>query len=258
MAEPSYTAERADALDTQSTLIASRAEKLLGELLEKQLKTMADQKGEPKIESIPAAIKWLDALLPTIITVATFGGSITFSLIPSASQSATSPSAPSSTAPSSTASFQPAPSSTFDAEAITRYLALAWLFFLIALGVACIASLVLAFQRENMINLIQDHEKAKQGKSEKKLSSWKTFLAYFINWVPSLVLQIAVLLAFFFLGLVVVAYSKAIGYIAVAMTATCIIIAVILIIVENLGCFRRRKEADEARGEPLLAVQNNG
>jgi hypothetical protein len=160
-------------------------------------------------------LDWLDAFLPAVIAVSTFGGSITFTLIPGQLQ---------------------APSSTFEVSTVRVFLSLAWLFFFLAFAFAGVASLVLSFQRDNIKTTPNEQSPEQQNPEEQnpqqppKARSTRRnerYANWFIAHFPiSLMLQILVLLAFSFLGLAVAAYVPGVGWVAVGVTVVAIPAAV--------------------------------
>ncbi|KAF3054024.1 hypothetical protein E8E11_008790 [Didymella keratinophila] len=78
------------------------------------------------VDPAPPGLKWLKTLLPMISTLSIFGGSITFSVIPSIND-------------------EP-PNQHMSARDVRLYLSLAWIFFLFALGMSTIGQAVIEFQ----------------------------------------------------------------------------------------------------------------
>ncbi|OAL54617.1 hypothetical protein IQ07DRAFT_583869 [Pyrenochaeta sp. DS3sAY3a] len=146
----------------------------------------------------PVGLSWLDNLLPSIVALSVFGGSITFSIIPSIDDEK-----------------KPA-NQTVSSHQVRKYLSLAWLFFTLALVLSTAAQYVLAFNRP-VVRVgfwrIEDGDCPVLSEQEKK---WCTPVNFMFCFVPmSLILQILVQLAFFFLALVVVAYVEVVGWVAV-------------------------------------------
>lgn len=146
----------------------------------------------------PAELIWADNLIPIVFGLSSFGGSITFTVIPSRIQSQAI--------------------SLFNDEAIRYFLALAWLFFALALGSASISQLVVALNREQIKEMLAEEAEGSRGSSAFR----KTFAGLWFRCF-GLILQVLVLLAFLFLGLVVVAYAPNVGFIAVAFTLICLV-----------------------------------
>jgi hypothetical protein len=167
-------------------IAANSTEERILKLLEKQSKK----------DDVPAAIVWLDSLLPTIITISTFGGSITFTLVLTEPQEPTTPH--------------------FTQDLVILYLTLAWLFFLLALSFAAVATLLLAAARDNIIEAIQP-----QNDNESMRRQWNTAPKWVLGTLSllSLLLQVFTLLAFLFLSMVVFAYSRVVGAVAVGTTS---------------------------------------
>ena len=149
----------------------------------------------------PAAITWLDKLLPAVIQLSIFGGSITFTVV-----------------------VGQYPSPLRFAQEIGTFLALAWLFFVLALGVASAAEMALTFNRDNVVKRVKGEKLVLGG------GYWKEIMVRLTCWLIvrfplSLALQTLVLLAFLFLSLAVAAYHLVVGWIAFALTATMIIVS---------------------------------
>jgi hypothetical protein len=150
---------------------------------------------------------WLEKLQPSIIALSTFGGSITFSIIPSISDNP--------------------PNQRFSAQNVRTSLAVVWLFFVLALGVAAAGEAILAFQRP-VVNSGFLGEEPPAG------NRWASLvILWFCKFPLSLLLQVLVLLAFLFSALVVVAYVGPVGWVAVACTAVFIVIAVVIWVVHD-------------------------
>jgi len=160
------------------------------------------------------AVEWLDKFLPTAIEIAIFGGSITFTVVISKNNDL---------------------AHIFGAGTVTTFLALAWLFFVLALALASIAQMALSVNRDLVLKGFHK-ERCKTSKAEgdrkaqetnEELCEWRTtkmdiFVVWmFVKFPLSLTVQIFILTAFVFLSLVVVAYRKEVGFIAVGFTGLC-------------------------------------
>jgi hypothetical protein len=198
------------------------------ELLEKQSEK----------DDVPVHIAWLDSFLPAVIGIATFGGSITFSLVPAT----------------------PRASATFAEDEITLFLALTWFFFLLALGYASAASLVLAFHRKEITAYINRPATPNGNSSSSEPTSANERLAIiFVARAPiSLIIQLLILLAFIFLGLVVVAYSKVVGILAVAFTGLFTLFAIFMWAAQNgwLKC-RKKNKSNHVTASPTPSFQGS-
>ncbi|KAH0537510.1 hypothetical protein FGG08_005685 [Glutinoglossum americanum] len=153
------------------------------------------------------AVEWWEGFLPAVIGVSTFGGSITFSVIVSEIAD------PGRLNPSN----QNAVTYTrFQRETVRMFLALSWLLFIMALGVASMVAQLLSFHRERF-----------RDNFEKPMSGMPI-----LNMITnggglhglSLLLNGLMLGAFYFLSLAVVAYVETVGWIAVAFTSTYVLI----------------------------------
>jgi hypothetical protein len=93
----------------------------------------------------------------------------------------------------------------FTRETVRTLLGIAWLLFILALGVVALAMSLLAFQRE--------HTKASFDGLWSR--TWER-----LGLLASSLIQLLVIVAFLFLTLVLVAYTEAVGWAAVAFTST--------------------------------------
>ncbi|QDS73239.1 hypothetical protein FKW77_004013 [Venturia effusa] len=171
------------------------APKNLEDLLQRQLDFVQTIATSPE----PAELIWIESFFPAVIVLASFGGSITFSVIPS--------------------QLENSHNTRIGNQEVRNFLALAWLFFALALGTASTGQLVLTFHRENIEKRFQG-----QGISTER---WARQAVWLICSFPiSLVLQLLVLAAFLFLALVIAAYSPAVGWTAVGFASAGIVGAV--------------------------------
>lgn len=154
-----------------------------------------------QLEPDRPGLVWIEKLLPSIIVLSTFGGSITFSVIPSIDDA------------------QP-PNQDFTPQNVRTSLALAWLFFFLALATASAGKAILAFQRPS-INAGFARKPPQEDNRWTGLVTWM-----FCRFPLSVFLQVLVLLAFLFSALVVVAYVEVVGWIAVAFTVFFIALAI--------------------------------
>lgn len=144
---------------------------------------------------IPGDIKWQLDLLPSVMKVSIFGGSITFSVLVAKHEGS---------------------NGSFTDATITTFLSIAWLFFALALVIAWGGQLLLGFKLESFEN---ENEKGR-----------KVFLR-----LMSLALQLLVLISFLFLSLVVVCYSKPVGWLSVGFIILFIGIALLFWTIEACG-----------------------
>lgn len=103
-------------------------------------------------------------------------------------------------------------------------MALAWLFFALALGSASVSQLVVALNRDQIKEMLKEEA---DGSSRSRSAFRKTFAGLWFRCF-GLVLQVLVLLAFLFLSLVVVAYAPNVGFIACGFTLICLVASVVL------------------------------
>jgi hypothetical protein len=162
----------------------------------------------------PEELLWIESLFPATLALASFGGSITFSVIPS--------------------QLEPSHNSRIGEQKVRNFLALAWLFFALALATASAGQLVLSFHRD-VVKDSFDKKSTGTLKRMQKLAVW------FLCWFPvSLLLQVLILLAFLFLSLVIAAYAPAVGWVAVGFTSFAVPVAVFLWCLQN--CSKTRTE----------------
>ena len=148
--------------------------------------------------SAPVGLSWLEGFVPTFITLCSFGGSITFTVIPTIEDG------------------KPIPHR-FSSVEVRTFLLLAWLFFILALAFAGIAAVVLTFRREGIKNALEAENQA--GEKPWPLLTVSVF---------GLLLQIFTILAFLFLSLVVVAYTPIVGWIGFGFSLAIMVIAIVV------------------------------
>jgi hypothetical protein len=141
-------------------------------------------------------VKWFESFLPATIGIATVGSSVTFTTIVSQLQD------PARLDPNDPAAVTP---TVFHRETVRTFLATSWLLFVIALGFASFATLLLNFHRGEV----------KEGFS----LSRKNFGYEVAGILVSFILETLLLGAFLFLALALVAYSQTVGWIAVGFTS---------------------------------------
>mgnify|MGYP004503243875 CR=1 FL=1 len=97
------------------------------------------------------------------------------------------------------------PNARFTRETVRSFLGIAWLLFIVALGIVAVSMSLLAYKRE--------HPTAGfEGFWEQR---WDR-----LGLVASSLIQVSVIAAFLFLSLVLVAYTEAVGWVAVALSST--------------------------------------
>ncbi|KAK9358385.1 hypothetical protein V1504DRAFT_461197 [Lipomyces starkeyi] len=155
----------------------------------------------------PQALAWLETLLPPVIELSIFGGSITFAV----------------------AVGQYGNPRHFDKDLIETFLALGWLFFVLALGVASAAAMALSFQRPHIKEAfgngggVKGYKAWRDGETSPHQFNEKLACIMFVVVGVSEVLQLLILLAFMFLSLCIAAYCSAVGWFAVAYTIVMLI-----------------------------------
>jgi MFS family permease len=107
---------------------------------------------------------------------------------------------------------QLSPTARFDMQTVRIFLALAWLYFIIALGVAGFSSSILTLKQEKHSVLTEDWHRR-----------WKKF-----SLAASIFLQSLVIGAFWFLSLALIAYVEVVGWIAVVVSGAAGIFALVL------------------------------
>jgi Na+/proline symporter len=148
----------------------------------------ANETKPPGDRSSPEIIKSFEGFLSFILTLSIFGAS-TFSIIVSeiANPNAISP------------------DPRFTRETVRTLLGIAWLLFVLALGIVAVSMSLLAFQREHPTTGVE--------------SPWRQTWER-LGLVASALIQVSVIAAFLLLSLVLVAYTEAVGWVAVALTST--------------------------------------
>ncbi|KID84179.1 hypothetical protein MGU_08593 [Metarhizium guizhouense ARSEF 977] len=105
----------------------------------------------------------------------------------------------------------------FTRETVRTLLGVAWLLFVLALGLVAVSMSLLAFQREH----------AETGFDSLWRHIWER-----LGLVASSLIQLLVIAAFLLLSLVLVAYTEAVGWVAVALTLTAAVFASISLSVQ--------------------------
>ena len=145
---------------------------------------------------------FFNGLFTTIIGIATLGASITFSYVLSNN---TQP--PSSRTP------------TFNQEQIQQFLAVSWLLFLLALAFASLGSTLLTFFKNHWI---ADWDGVNGATSQWSVQIYAVFAAGVMGGLT--------IAAFSLLCLVVVAYSAAVGWIALGFTAFLGVVIIVTVV----------------------------
>ncbi|KPI36276.1 uncharacterized protein AB675_7336 [Cyphellophora attinorum] len=176
-------------------------------------------------ERKPAGLIWVERLLAPITNVAIFGGSITFSVVIGSHDGASH--------------FK---------SALPTFLALAWFFFVITLGLATAAQMALSHYEDDLREAFKPEEWTtwrNRGRAQKDAGGddhnrgARFFCALFVNFKIGDLLCVTTLLAFVFLSLSVAAYEFAIGLLATACTGLLTVGFVITFIRQNRHLLRR-------------------
>lgn len=163
----------------------------------------------------PAGLVWLESILEPVISISIFGGSILFSLVVGGND-------------------QTHAYATRFQDQLPTFLALAWFFFVLALGLAIATKMALPFARGAIRDAFADPTgsyeawAARHGGFLDRLSRW-----IFVKCKMADVLCLLVLLAFFFMSLCVAAYNVAIGSLAAACTGITTLLFVVTWIIQN-------------------------
>lgn len=105
----------------------------------------------------------------------------------------------------------------FTRETVRTLLGISWLLFVLALGIVALSMSLLAYQRE----------RSTTGLEGLWGQRWDC-----LGLVASSLIQVLVIVAFLFLSLVLVAYTEAVGWVAVAFTSTAAAFALISLAVQ--------------------------
>jgi len=141
---------------------------------------------------LPPEVAWLEKLLPAVIQMSIFGGSITFSIIPSI------------------------PANAPKGPEVIENLSAAFLIFALALFISSAAELVIFFQRDNIIEIMPTTTPEVETPPP-EVKWWIFVFGHLPVWgfirfgFLSLLLQILPLLAFMYLATVVETFSPGIG-----------------------------------------------
>jgi len=150
----------------------------------------------PPNQNEPRAVKWLNGLMPTFVTLFALGSQITFAVIPTIINDEDIP-------------------SQWGAEKVRAFVSIAWLFFTLGLGLSCAIALSQVYAPEYVAS------KLREGGTYEKL----------VNGLCG-ALQVCVAVAFLFLSLVVVAYTPAVGWLIVLVSSISILVAVGTLIID--------------------------
>jgi hypothetical protein len=145
-------------------------------------------------------LSWWDGYLNGLIAVSLFGGQITFTVIISEIAN-----------PAILNSVQT--HTTFGKETVRMFVALGWLLFMVSLGIAVVAKMLLldiGIRERILVNLAES----------RKWLIFHSVLSFFLNGLP--------VIAFLFLALAVAAYVPVVGWIGVGLISLFILIVLVL------------------------------
>lgn len=143
----------------------------------------------PAPQPEPRVLKWLKSLMPTFLAIFGFGGQITFTVIPTITKDEDVP-------------------SDWGAAEVRTFLSLAWMFFTLGFGLACAMALTPAYGGDDLAKNINSK------RYEKVVS------------LLCAMLQLFAALAFFFLSLVVVAYTPVVGWFVFGISCLGVLVAI--------------------------------
>jgi hypothetical protein len=159
----------------------------------------------------PPGLRWVEKILPSIIELSIFGGSITFTVVVAQNR-------------------RP---QRFE-DSLQTFLALGWFFFVLTLGVATAAQMALSFQRNNIRDAFnQGYRTWRAGNGGARTLNERMACAIFVFFKIADILCVLVLLAFMFLSLCVVAYDVVVGWLAFACTVAMIGFTILIWIIQN-------------------------
>lgn len=148
-----------------------------------------------KEKSIPDSIKGFQEFLSFVLSLSIFGAS-TFAVVVSEIANPNDLS----------------PSPRFSRETVRTFLGIAWLLFVFALAIVAASMSILSYQQEH----------SKGGFHSLWRRSWER-----LGLIASSLIQIAVIGAFLFLSLALVAYTEAVGWVAVALSSVTAALALV-------------------------------
>jgi hypothetical protein len=148
------------------------------DLIERAKISVSEEQPTPDV-SIEDILRWFNQLFEATLAVGALGAGFTFSVI---------------------VSDLPDPSPDFTVDQVRRYLALAWLLFVILIAAACVGSLLFSFQRDWFIDFA--HSKRRR----------------FVTATTSLVIQLLIMAPFMVSAWAVEAYVRDVGLAAYVLT----------------------------------------
>jgi len=163
--------------------------------IDRLVERLLERLPQPVVDTEPRVMRWLSGVTPTFVALFGFGGQITFTIIPTITDNAGVP-------------FYWTPGE------VRTFLALAWLFFSLGLGLSC--------------SIVFSHIHCKDSFKE-KLRPGDKFESS-INVLTEL-LELLAAAAFFFLSLVVIGYSPVVGWVALAICSWAVLGGVYAVVV---------------------------
>jgi hypothetical protein len=161
-------------------------------------------------------IKWFESFISATIAISILGVTITFTTLVSQLQD------PSALDASNASTLTP---TSFDRETVRLFIAISWLLFVVALGLATCLSLVLNAARREIETALT-------------ANALVPVTAHLI----SLALQGCLFGAFLFFSLTVAAYCRAVGFTAVGLTASFALAAFVVWAIQSVRWLRHRME----------------
>ncbi|KAJ9608314.1 hypothetical protein H2200_007302 [Cladophialophora chaetospira] len=156
----------------------------------------------------PPALRFLDALLPASFILSTFGSLITFT---------------------STIGIYGSPRRYY--SEIQTFIALSWLFFTLALGVATIVSIALIFHRRHVRDAFERGYKHWRGGAGNRTAGERSVVfGIVVLGLGGMWLMLLECLAFVFLSLSVAAYSLPIGWIAFVASVGMMVLTIVVFV----------------------------
>jgi hypothetical protein len=195
--EPKMSCQGGRQTATASATVPATQQALATNTAQQNLRSTG-RDGSDAIPDAEVVVKSFEGFLSFILSVSIFGASIFTVIVSDIADPAEISKSP-----------------RFDRETVRMFLALAWLLFVVALGIAGFSLSVVTIRRERVRN----------GSDQAWNVRWKR-----LGLASSFVLQTCILGAFMFLSLAVVAYTEGGGWAAVACTSAACVVALIFLL----------------------------